>query len=239
MPETLSQSLSPAGAPSGSSVADNLAAVKDAMRRAIAHHGVDQPLPTVVAVSKRHPVERIVPLLDAGHRVFGENQVQEAQDKWPALKERFADVSLHLLGPLQSNKVADAVALFDVIESLDREKIARRLRDQMVAQGRKPRLFVQVNTGEEPQKSGVLPGDLADFIRLCREDLKLDIDGLMCIPPVEEDAAVHFAFLKELARRHGLARLSMGMSGDYPVAAAVGTDYVRVGTAIFGARPRA
>ena len=218
-------------------VVQNFEQVKQTMRDALAHHGVERPLPEVVAVSKRHDRSRIEPLLAAGHRTFGENQVQEAEAKWPALKAAYPDVTLHLLGPLQSNKVADAVALFDVIETLDREKIARRLRDQMAQQGRALRLFVQVNTGDELQKSGVSPAELGAFLTTCRDTLGLAIEGLMCLPPVDDEPALHFAFLRELAKRHGVARLSMGMSGDYTVAAAAGADLVRVGTAIFGPRP--
>lgn len=220
-------------------VADNLAQVKETMAKAMTDHFVDHPMPQVVAVSKRFPAERIEPLLAAGHRCFGENQVQEAQEKWPALKARYPDVSLHLLGPLQSNKVAAAVALFDVIESLDREKIARRIKVAAEAHGRMPTLFVQVNTGEEEQKSGVFPSDLPALLKVCREELGLSISGLMCIPPLDEEPAIHFAFLKHLAEENGVPRLSMGMSADYPTAAAVGADYVRVGTALFGDRPEA
>ncbi|EKV32185.1 Putative protein YggS [Caenispirillum salinarum AK4] len=192
---------------------------------------------TLVAVSKVHGADRIVPVLQAGHRVFGENRVQEAQGKWPALKERFAGVELHLIGPLQSNKAGDAVALFDVIETVDREKIARALAAEMDRQGRRVPVLVQVNTGKEPQKAGIDPEDADAFIARCRDDYGLEVRGVMCIPPVDEEPALHFALLREIARRNGLPVLSMGMSDDYPTAIALGATHVRVGTAVFGHRP--
>ncbi len=191
---------------------------------------------TLIAVSKTFGAEDIRPVLDAGHRDFGENKVQEAQGKWPALKGDYPDVRLHLIGPLQSNKAKDAVALFDAIHSIDRPKIAHAVADEMAKQGRKLQLFVQVNTGEEPQKAGVMPREAAAFVAMCRKDLKLDIAGLMCIPPVEEEPAVHFAFLEKLARETGVTGLSMGMSGDYETAIEFGATHVRIGSAIFGAR---
>lgn len=191
---------------------------------------------TLIAVSKTFGAEDIRPVLDAGHRDFGENKVQEAQGKWPPLKGDYPDVRLHLIGPLQSNKAKDAVALFDAIHSIDRPKIARAVADEMAKQGRKLQLFVQVNTGEEPQKAGVMPREAAAFVTMCRKDLKLDIAGLMCIPPVEEEPAVHFAFLEKLARETAVAGLSMGMSGDYETAIEFGATHVRIGSAIFGAR---
>lgn len=191
---------------------------------------------TLIAVSKTFGAEDICPVLDAGHRDFGENKVQEAQGKWPALKGDYPDVRLHLIGPLQSNKAKDAVALFDAIHSIDRPKIARAVADEMAKQGRKVQLFVQVNTGEEPQKAGVMPREASAFVAMCREELKLEIAGLMCIPPVEEEPAVHFAFLEKLARETGVAGLSMGMSGDYETAIEFGATHIRVGSAIFGAR---
>ena len=190
----------------------------------------------LVAVSKTVPADTIVPVLEAGQCVFGENRVQEAQGKWPGLKARFADVELHLIGPLQSNKARDAVALFDVIHTVDRQKIADVLSAEMKRQDRKLRLFVEVNTGEEAQKAGVLPKDLPALLRHCRETLGLAIEGLMCIPPVEEEAGIHFAFLAKLARENGLAGLSMGMSADYETAIRFGATHVRVGSAIFGLR---
>ena len=191
---------------------------------------------TLIAVSKTFPAEDIRPVLLAGQRDFGENRVQEAQGKWPALKREFGDIRLHLIGPLQSNKAKEAVALFDAIHSIDRPKIAKAIAEEMAKQGRKLELFVQVNTGEEEQKAGVMPRETKAFLAMCREELKLDIAGLMCIPPVEEEPAVHFAFLEKLGRDLGLKGLSMGMSGDYETAIAFGATYVRVGSAIFGAR---
>ncbi|MEM7424692.1 MAG: YggS family pyridoxal phosphate-dependent enzyme [Pseudomonadota bacterium] len=190
----------------------------------------------LVAVSKTFPAEHIRPVLDAGHEVFGENRVQEAQGKWPELRAEYEGLTLHLIGPLQTNKVKDAVALFDCIETVDRPKLAGALAREMDRQGKRPSLFVQVNTGEEPQKAGVLPGDTDEFIRHCREDLGLEPVGLMCIPPADEEPALHFALLRKIAERNGLAQLSMGMSGDFETAIAFGATHVRVGSAIFGAR---
>ncbi len=191
----------------------------------------------LVAVTKTVPEALIEQSILAGQRIFGENRVQEAKAKWPELKERHAEVELHLIGPLQSNKVKEAVALFDVIETVDRPKIARALAEEIGATARRPRLFVQVNTGEEPQKAGILPPDTASFIALCRDTLGLDIAGLMCIPPFDEEPGLHFALLQKLAGESGLKELSMGMSGDFPRAIAFGATYVRVGTAIYGERP--
>jgi len=191
----------------------------------------------LVAVSKTHPAERIAPLLEAGHRLFGENRVQEAQGKWPDLRARWPDLKLHLIGPLQSNKVREAVALFDVIETVDREKLARALATEMERSGKRLDCFIQVNTGAEPQKAGVLPEQADALITLCRDELGLSVAGLMCIPPAEEDPARHFDLLATLAARHGLSGLSMGMSGDFPLAIRHGATHVRVGTAIFGHRP--
>ena len=191
---------------------------------------------TLIAVSKTFEAGGIRPVLAAGHRDFGENRVQEAQGKWPALKAEFPDVRLHLIGPLQSNKAKEAVALFDAIHSIDREKIARAIAEEMAKQSRKLQLFVQVNTGEEPQKAGVNSRDVKAFVAMCRDELKFDIAGLMCIPPVEEEPAVHFAFLQKLGRELGLAGLSMGMSADFEAAIEFGATHVRVGSAIFGER---
>lgn len=192
---------------------------------------------SLVAVSKTHPAERIRPLLEAGHRLFGENRVQEAQEKFPGLREAFPDLCLHLIGPLQTNKVREAVALFDVIETVDREKLARALAEEMARTGRNLPVTIQVNTGREPQKAGIAPEDADDFIRLCRERYGLRVRGLMCIPPAGQDPLPHFTLLAEMAARHGLGMLSMGMSGDYPLAVRAGATHVRVGTAIFGRRP--
>jgi pyridoxal phosphate enzyme (YggS family) len=189
----------------------------------------------LVAVSKTFPAEDIGPLIASGQRVFGENRVQEAKSKWPALKEAHSDIELHLIGPLQSNKAREAVELFDVIETVDRPKIAEALAQEMLRAGRRPRLLVQVNTGDETQKAGVAPQEVDAFLGYCR-GLGLEIEGLMCIPPVAEQASPHFALLAQIARRHGLKTLSMGMSADYELAIQLGATHVRVGSAIFGAR---
>jgi PLP dependent protein len=190
----------------------------------------------LIAVSKTVPAVVIEEAIEAGQRLFGENRVQEAHGKWQALKALHPDIELHLIGPLQTNKVREAVALFDVIETLDRPKLARALAEEIDRQGKRPRLLVQVNTGEEPQKAGVKPDETADFVLLCRDTLNLEIDGLMCIPPFDEEPSLHFALLAKLARELGLDELSMGMSGDFAKAIAFGATYVRVGTAIFGER---
>ncbi|GIK82749.1 MAG: YggS family pyridoxal phosphate enzyme [Alphaproteobacteria bacterium] len=190
----------------------------------------------LVVVTKTFPAETILPLIEAGHRLFGENRVQEANAKWPALKARFADIELHLIGPLQSNKAAEAVALFDVIETVDRDRIAAAIAKEAARKGRSPRLLVQVNTGEEPQKAGVAPAEAAAFVERCRREHGLAIDGLMCIPPAEDNPGPHFALLRKLARQAGVDVLSMGMSGDYETAIELGATHVRVGTAIFGSR---
>jgi PLP dependent protein len=190
----------------------------------------------LVAVSKTFDADAIRPAIDAGQRVFGENRVQESQGKWPELKQETAGIELHLIGPLQSNKAADAVELFEVIETVDREKIARALAEEMKRQGKKLRLYVQVNTGLEPQKAGIAPDDTAKFVEMCRNDLGLDVEGLMCIPPADENPGPHFALLAKLAKACGVEKLSMGMSGDYETAVAFGATSVRVGSAIFGAR---
>ena len=193
---------------------------------------------TLVAVSKRQPDDRIDAALDAGHRCFGENRVQEAQSRWNARRAAYPDLTLHLIGALQTNKAADAVALFDVIEVVDRPKLARALSVEMDKQNRQLACYIQVNTGDEPQKSGISPTDVDDFIRQCRDEFGLDIVGLMCIPPADEEPAMHFALLATIAKRNGLEKLSMGMSGDYEEAIAFGATSVRVGSAIFGARDR-
>ena len=190
----------------------------------------------LVAVSKTQGAEDILPVIQAGQRLFGENRVQEAQGKWPDLKAAHPDLRLHLIGPLQTNKVKDAVALFDVIETVDRPKLARVLAKEMAKQDRRLDCFIQVNTGEEEQKAGIWPEDADAFIALVRDELGLSVRGLMCIPPVEEECSLHFALLREIAQRNGLEGLSMGMSADYDVAIQFGATLVRVGTAIFGAR---
>ena len=193
---------------------------------------------SLVAVGKGHEADAIVPVLEAGHRVFGENRVQEAKGKWPHLRERFPDIELHLIGPLQTNKVRDALDLFDVIETLDRPRLADALKAEIDKRGpgRTTRLLVEVNTGEEAQKAGVAPQDVAGFVARCRGELKLPVTGLMCIPPVNEEPALHFALLKKLAAECGLTSLSMGMSSDFETAIRFGATHVRVGTAIFGER---
>lgn len=191
---------------------------------------------TLVAVSKTFEADTIVPVIEAGERVFGENRVQEAQGKWPALKAAYPGIELHLIGPLQSNKAKEAVALFDVIETVDREKIAAELAKEIARQDKAPRLYVQVNTGSEPQKAGVDPREAVAFVDRCRDVHGLAIEGLMCIPPLDENPGPHFALLEKLAREAGLEKLSMGMSGDYELAIAFGATSVRVGSAIFGAR---
>jgi pyridoxal phosphate enzyme (YggS family) len=191
---------------------------------------------TLVAVSKTFDDSHIRPVIEAGQRVFGENRVQEAEAKWPALKADYPGIELHLIGPLQTNKTKEAVALFDCIETVDRPKLARILASEMEKQNRKLRLFIQVNTGEEPQKAGVLPNEADGFVAQCRDEFKLDIAGLMCIPPAGEEPSLHFALLKKIAERNGLTGLSMGMSSDFEIAVRFGATYVRVGSAIFGTR---
>lgn len=195
--------------------------------------------PILVAVTKTVRGAAIRAALAAGHRVFGENRVQEAAEKWPVLREEYPDIELHLIGPLQTNKVKQAIGLFDAIETLDRPKLARALAAVGAEGGPLPRLFVQVNTGEEASKTGVPPAEADSFLALCRETLGLAIEGLMCIPPVDEEPALHFALLHEIARRNGLCGLSMGMSGDYETALTFGASHVRLGTAIFGPRGEA
>ena len=191
---------------------------------------------TLVAVSKRQPDDRIDAALVAGQRVFGENRVQEAQGRWVPRRDRHADLTLHLIGPLQTNKAADAVALFDVIEVVDRPKLAKALGDEMIRQNRQLECYIQVNTGKEAQKSGIAPEDADDFIAYCRDEAGLNITGLMCIPPIDEEAAMHFALLQTIAKRNHLSILSMGMSDDFEEAIAFGATAVRIGSAIFGAR---
>lgn len=214
-----------------------LEAVRGRIERAAREVGRDPASVRLVVVSKTFGEVDIKPVIAAGQRLFGENRVQEAQSKWPALKNAHSDLELHLIGPLQTNKVRDAVALFDVIHTLDRPKLARALKTEMAARGKTVRLLVQVNTGEEEQKAGVLPPDLPALLALAQDELKLEVEGLMCIPPVDEEPAVHFAFLAKLAREHGLPELSMGMSGDFESAVELGATYVRVGSAVFGSRP--
>jgi len=210
--------------------------VKEKMGQACKEAGRSPDDVALIAVSKMFAAEKILPVLQAGQKRFGENRVQEAHGKWPALREQYDGIELHLIGPLQSNKTKEAVELFDVIHTVDREKIARALKKEMDKQGRGVELLIQVNTGEEPQKAGIAPLQLADFVAFCRNELHLTISGLMCIPPVDEEPALHFALLKKYGDELGLAKLSMGMSADFETAVALGATYVRVGSAIFGAR---
>jgi pyridoxal phosphate enzyme (YggS family) len=212
--------------------------VRERLKAAAAKSGREASAVTLVAVSKTFGPEAITPIIAAGQRVFGENRVQEAWAKWPALKAAHPGLELHLVGPLQTNKVEQAVKLFDVIETIDREKLARAVAKEMTRQGRRPRLFIQVNTGEEPQKAGVGPRETDALVKLCRSELGLQIEGLMCVPPIEEEPALHFALLRKIAERNGLQGLSMGMSSDFETAIAFGATHVRVGSAIFGSRPK-
>lgn len=191
---------------------------------------------TLIAVSKVQPLERVEAVLQMGHRVFGENRVQEAAGKWPGFRETFENIDLHLIGPLQTNKVKQAVGLFDVIHSVDREKLARKLAEEFDAADKQIPCFLQINTGEEEQKAGCLPAEADAFVRACREEYALPVAGLMCIPPADEEPSLHFALLKKIAVRNGLRGLSMGMSGDFESAIALGATHIRVGSAIFGAR---
>ena len=215
---------------------ERLSEVRQAIAAAAERDGRAAEAVTLVAVSKTFDAEAIRPVLDAGQRVFGENRVQEAQGKWPGLREDFPDVDLHLIGPLQTNKVKEAVALFDTIETVDRERLAAALSKEAAAGTRLPRLFVQVNTGEEEQKAGIPPHEADAFLAKCRDDYGLAIEGLMCIPPVDEPPAPHFALLAKIAARNQVPVLSMGMSGDYEIAIGQGATHVRVGSAIFGDR---
>jgi pyridoxal phosphate enzyme (YggS family) len=213
-----------------------LAAVRADIAAACREARCDPTSVTLVAVSKTFGAAAIAPVIAAGQRVFGENRVQEAKAKWPALRERHADIALHLIGPLQSNKAREAVALFDAIHSLDRTSLAEALAKEIARAGRQPLLFVEINSGGEPQKAGVLPEAADAFLRTCRETYGLPIAGLMCLPPAEEPPAPHFALVAKIAKRNGLALLSMGMSADFATAIALGATHVRLGTAIFGAR---
>ena len=195
-----------------------------------------QPDAKLIAVSKKQPEKRIQEALDCGHRLFGENRVQEAYEHWENKKSVYPDLELHLIGPLQTNKVKEAVALFDVIQTVDREKLAKKLSSEMQAQERQLSCLIQVNTGEEEQKSGILPKHLPDFAQFCRQDCALNVTGLMCIPPFDEPPALHFALLKKLARENNLNELSMGMTNDYHKALNLKTTYIRVGSGFFGAR---
>jgi pyridoxal phosphate enzyme (YggS family) len=213
-----------------------LAAVKEKIAKAEAEANRAAGAVTLVAVSKTFAADVVRPVIEAGQSAFGENRVQEAQAKWPGLKAEHEGIELHLIGPLQSNKAKEAVALFDAIETVDREKIAAALAAEMKKQGRSPKLFVQVNTGSEPQKAGIDPREAVAFVERCRQTHALAIEGLMCIPPIDENPGPHFALLEKLAREAGVSKLSMGMSADYETAIAFGATSVRVGSAIFGGR---
>lgn len=215
---------------------DRLASVLSEIRTAEADCGRKEGSVQLIAVSKTFDADDIRPVLDAGQRVFGENRVQEAMSKWPGLREDYQGIELHLIGPLQSNKAKEAVATFDVIHTIDRPKIAHALKAEMDRQGRHLPCFVQVNTGDEPQKAGVSPAETDAFVKACREETGLDVVGLMCIPPVNEAPGEHFALLEKIAARNGLRQLSMGMSSDYRTAIGFGATCVRVGSSIFGSR---
>jgi pyridoxal phosphate enzyme (YggS family) len=216
--------------------AAGLGEIRHRIATAATEAGRDLASVKLIVVSKTYGAPEILPVIEAGQRLFGENRVQEAKAKWPPLKAQFPDLELHLIGPLQSNKTKEAVQLFDAIHSIDRPKIAKAVADEMAKQGKELQLFIQVNTGEEPQKAGIMPSDAPGFVRHCIDELKLPILGLMCIPPAAAEPALHFAFLDKLRRELGLADLSMGMSADFETAIQFGATYIRVGSAIFGAR---
>ena len=234
-PSPLSQDTSPDN-PVTDNIAERLAALSSEIDTALDEASRPRGSVALTAVSKKQPIEKVRAALDAGHRIFGENRVQEAQQKWPALKSAYPDVELRLIGPLQSNKAADAVALFDVVESVDRLKIAAALAKEIARQQKEISLFAQINTGEESQKSGAAPRDADDFLKACRDQHGLVIRGLMCIPPAGEDPAPHFALLAKIAARNDISLLSMGMSADYAIAAQLGATHVRIGTGVFGPR---
>jgi pyridoxal phosphate enzyme (YggS family) len=215
--------------------ASGLSQVRAELERARANSSFHQPV-TLVAVSKTFGPEAIAPVIAAGQKVFGENRVQEAKSKWPALKAAHPEIELHLIGPLQSNKAKEAVALFDAIHTVDRPSLCEALAKEIARQNRRPLLFAEINTGAEAQKAGVLPEDADAFLRACREDYALEISGLMCIPPIDEAPAPHFALTAKIAQRNGLKLLSMGMSADFAIAVQFGATHVRVGSAIFGQR---
>jgi hypothetical protein len=219
-----------------SDVAEHIQQIRAGIDQAARAVDRDPAQVALIAVSKKQPEERVQAALDAGHRVFGENRVQEAQGRWTERRQQVPDLELHLVGALQSNKAKEAVELFDAIHSVDRESVAKALAKEIDKQGRRPALFVQINTGEEAQKAGIAPGDADAFIAWCRDELGLPIEGVMCLPPVDEEPAPHFALLAKIAARNGLNQLSMGMSGDYETAVQLGATHVRVGSALFGAR---
>ena len=221
--------------PNENDIQNNLTLVEKVIQKQVRNYKLNREDINLVAVSKKQPLERVQAMLDCGHRLFGENRVQEAIARWQDLRPQYNDLCLHLIGPLQTNKVKEAIALFDVIETVDRPKLAKALATEMKKQEKTIPLFIQVNTGEENQKSGVIPSQLEDLIKVCNEE-RLDIRGLMCIPPNDEPPALHFAFLKKLADQHGFSDLSMGMSSDFDKAIPLGATYVRVGSRLFGQR---
>ncbi|MDG2242560.1 MAG: YggS family pyridoxal phosphate-dependent enzyme [Rhodospirillaceae bacterium] len=218
-------------------IADNLEAIQQRVAKAALRAGREAKGVSLTAVSKIHSADSVRAALETGHRVYGENRVQEAAQKWPPLKADFPDASIHLIGPLQTNKVRDAVALFDVIETVDRPKLAAAIAEEMEKQSRHLPCFIQINTGEESQKAGVMPAESDNFIAECRNNYGLNVSGLMCIPPQDEEPALHFAFLREIANRNGVAGLSMGMSADFETAVELGATHIRLGRAVFGERP--
>lgn len=218
------------------SIAKNIQDIQDEVSKVADEFGRNPDDVHLIAVSKKQPDERITQALDAGQRLFGENRVQEAQGRWTERRIQYSDLDLHLIGPLQTNKVKDAVALFDCIQTLDREKLARKITSELEKQQRDMSFFIQVNTGLEQQKAGISAGELVDFYEFCTNECKLKVRGLMCIPPIDEPAGLHFAFLKQLAARLELQELSMGMSSDYPKAISAGATHIRVGTGVFGVR---
>ena len=227
-------SMSTAG--TASDAADSLTRVRSEIAAACREAGREPSAVTLIAVSKTFAADAISPIIDAGQRVFGENRVQEAKGKWPALMQSYEGLALHLIGPLQSNKAKEAVALFDAIHSVNRPSICEALAKEIKSHGKQPQLFVQINTGEEPQKAGIAPPDADTFLATCRNSYGLQISGLMCIPPVDQAPAPHFALCAKIAARNGLTNLSMGMSADFAVAIQMGATHVRVGSAIFGGR---
>jgi len=218
-------------------VVGHLQTVKAAIVAAAQSAGREGADVSLVAVSKEQPDERVTAAIEAGQRIFGENYVQPALHRWPAWKQRYPDVRLHMIGPIQTNKARDVVRLFDVIETLDREKLARALSKEMATQNRRPACLIQVNIGEEEQKSGIPPAETDRFVRLCRDELSLPVTGLMCVPPVDDEPSMYFALLAKIAARNDLQILSMGMSADFETGVQFGATHVRVGSAIFGARP--
>ena len=217
-------------------VVARLRAVRERIAVVEAEAGREPSSVTLVAVAKTHPAEAVRRAIDAGHRAFGENRVQEAKSKWRGLREAAPDAALHLIGPLQTNKARDAVSLFDRIETVDRPRLAAALAREMDRTGRRPSCLIEVNTGEEAQKAGVLPAQADEFIAACRDEYGLPVEGLMCVPPLDEEPALHFALLAEIARRNGLECLSMGMTADFETAIRFGATHVRLGTAVFGPR---